>query len=125
MTACIGFKTEATMDVTVVKNGEPQKGVQVYRFNDNGLGEGTTLYKSTNAKDVKTTNNRGVVHFELKSPEDLEPSSAGIVETKNFFFATYDQDDIRNGLVAVQVSNGDKKQVTLEMEESQGGGDMD
>lgn len=66
-----------------------------------------------------------MVHFELKSPEDLEPSSAGIVETKNFFFATYDQDDKCNGLVAVQVSNGDKKQVTLEMEESQGGGDMD
>ena len=112
--ACSPFKTEATVDVTVLKDGQPQKGVQVYRFNDNGLGEGTANYKS-NAKDIVTTNDKGLAHFDLKSPEDLDPSSVGIEETKTFFFATFDNDDHRNGFVAVKVTNGDKKQVTLEI----------
>ena len=120
MTSCIGFKTEATVEVTVVKDGQPQKNVQVYRFNDNGLGEGTTLYK-TNAHDIKTTNGKGVVRFELKSPEDLEPSDAGIVDKQNFFFATYDDNDRRNGFVAVEVATGDKKKVTLEIIDAAGG----
>ena len=111
--ACSPFKTEATVDVTVLKDGQPQKGVQVYRFNDNGLGDGT-VYKS-NAKDIVTTNDKGLAHFDLKSPEDLDPSSVGIEETKTFFFATFDNDDHCNGSVAVKVTNGDKKQVTLKI----------
>ncbi len=113
MTACIGFKTEATVDVTVMKDGQVQKGVQVYRFN-NEMGVETTLYK-TNSKDIQTTNNKGVAHFDLKSPEDLDPSEAGIVDTETFHFATFDNDDHRNGVVSVKVSTGDKKQVTLEI----------
>ncbi len=124
LTACVGFKVEATVNVTVVKDGQPLKGVQVYRFNDNGFGESTTYYKS-NAKDVQTTNAKGVAHFDLKSPEDLEPSDAGIVETQTFYFATYNEDDKRNAYIAVEISTGDKKQVTLEIKEDEGGGDRD
>lgn len=115
--SCVNFKTEATVDVTVLKDGQPQKEVQVYRFEDNGLGEGTTNYTS-NAKDIQTTNDKGVAHFDLKSPDDLEPSSAGIDETKLFYFATYDKEGNRNGLVSVSVTTGDKKQVKLEIEEN-------
>lgn len=114
MVSCGGFKVEATVDVTVVKDGQPQKGVNVYRFNDN-LGEGTTQYK-TNAKDVVTTNDKGVAHFELKSPEDLAPSSV-VVDSEKFYFCTYDKDDKRNGIIALEVRSGDKKQVNLEMKD--------
>ena len=50
MTSCVKFKTEATVDVEVLKSGKPVSGVAVYKFKDNGLGEGTTIYKS-NAKE--------------------------------------------------------------------------
>ena len=118
MVSCIGFKTEATVDVTVVKDGQPQADVQVYRFNDNGLSGESTTYIKSNAKDIQTTNDKGVAHFDLKSPEDLEPSDAGIVDTETFYFATYDKDDNRTGLVTVKVSTGDKKKVTLKIEDA-------
>jgi hypothetical protein len=119
MTACIGFKTEATVDVTVMKDGQVQKGVQVYRFN-NDMGVETTMYK-TNAKDIQTTNNKGVAHFDLKSPDDLDPSEVGIVDTETFHFATFDNDDHRNSLVSVKVSTGDKATATLVIEDVKDG----
>ena len=124
MVSCIGFKTEATVDVTVVKDSQPQKGVQVYRFENNGQGESSAMYKS-NAKDVQTTNDKGVAHFDLKSPDDLDPSSVGLVESKVFYFATFDKDDHRNGLTEVSVTSGDKKQVTLVIEENKDGEQLD
>ena len=119
MSSCVGFKTEATVDVEVTKAGKPQAGVVVYKFKDNGLGEGITLYKS-NAKANATTNAGGVAHFDLKSPDDLDPSNVAGVELNDratFFFCTYDAEDNRNGFVAVEVSTGDKKTVQLQIED--------
>lgn len=116
LASCIKFKVEATVDVTVVKNGQIQPNVEVYRFND-GLGESTTMYKS-NSKDMVVTNEKGVAHFELRSPDDLDPSDVGLTETKTFYFATYDKNEDRNGLVSIAVTSGDKKQVKLEIQDS-------
>ena len=118
MTSCVKFKTEATVDVEVLKSGKPVSGVAVYKFKDNGLGEGTTIYKS-NAKESETTNSGGIAHFDLKSPDDLDPSDVAGVENSDqatFFFCTYDAEGTRNGIVTVSVKTGDKKTVKLNME---------
>ena len=118
MTSCVKFKTEATVDVEVLKSGKPVSGVAVYKFKDNGLGEGTTIYKS-NAKESETTNSGGIAHFDIKSPDDLDPSAVAGVENSDqatFFFCTYDAEGTRNGIVTVSVKTGDKKTVQLNME---------
>jgi hypothetical protein len=123
MSACVQFKTEATVDVEVTKAGKPVSGVVVYKFKDNGLGEGTTLYKS-NAKGNATTNAGGVAHFDLKSPDDLDPSNVAGVENTDqatFYFCTYDAENTRNGIVTVSVKTGDKKTVKLVVEDNKGG----
>ena len=126
MSSCVNFKTEATVDVEVTKAGKPQAGVVVYKFKDNGLGEGITIYKS-NAKANATTNAGGVAHFDLKSPDDLDPSDVAGVELKDeatFFFCTYDAEGTRNGIVTVSVKSGDKKTVQLVMDDGkQSGGE--
>lgn len=121
MSSCANFKTEATVDVQVLTpDGKVAgAGVMVYKFNDNGLGEGTTLYKSNN-KGSAQTNAAGVAHFDLKSPEDLDPSNvAGVelIDRATFFFCTYDSDDHRNGIVTVKAKTGDKLSVELRMED--------
>ena len=118
MTSCVKFKTEATVDVEVTKDGKAVSGVVVYKFKDNGLGEGSTLYKSNNSGS-ETTDGSGVAHFELKSPDDLDPSDVAGVENSDqatFFFCTYDAEGTRNGIVMVSVKTGDKKTVQLNME---------
>ena len=120
MSSCVNFKTEATVDVTVTKDGNPVKGIVVYKFKDNGLGAGTTLYKS-NASGQATTDAAGVAHFELKSPDDLDPSNiAGLENTDEatFFFCTYDAEGTRNSLATVHVKTGDKMSVELKIEEN-------
>ena len=119
MTSCVKFKTEATVDVEVTKAGKPVAGIAVYKFKDNGMGEGSTAYKS-NAKGSETTNAGGVAHFDLKSPDDLDPSDiAGTENTDEatFFFCTYDSEDYRNSLATVRVKTGDKKTVKLVIEQ--------
>lgn len=119
MTSCVKFKTEATVDVKVIKDGQPVPGAVVFKFKDNGLGAGTTLYKS-NASGSATADGGGIAHFELKSPDDLDPSDVAGVELNDeatFFFCTYNADDVRNSLVTVGVKTGDKKTVQLEIEE--------
>ena len=123
MTSCVKFKTEATVDVEVVKDGKAVSGVVVYKFKDNGLGEGSTLYKS-NASGNETTDGSGVAHFELKSPDDLDPSDiAGVENTDQatFFFCTYDAEGTRNGIVSAQVKTGDKKTLKLIMQDVESG----
>jgi len=125
MTSCVKFKTEATVDVEVTKAGKPVPGIVVYKFKDNGLGEGSTLYKS-NAKGSETTNAGGVAHFELKSPDDLDPSDVSGVEFSDqatFYFCTYDAENVRNSIVVVGVKTGDKKTVQLVIEENNPSGD--
>lgn len=46
LSACVQFKSEAKVDVEVTQDGQPVSGITVYKFIDNGLGEGSTLYKS-------------------------------------------------------------------------------
>ena len=115
MTSCVKFKTEATVDVKVIKDGQPVPGAVVFKFKDNGLGAGTTLYKS-NASGSATADGGGIAHFELKSPDDLDPSDV-VEEQATFFFCTYNAEDVRNSLVTVPVSTGDKKNVELVIEE--------
>jgi hypothetical protein len=125
MTSCVKFKTEATVDVEVTKAGSPAAGIQVYKFKDNGLGPGSTLYKS-NATGNATTNAGGVAHFALKSPDDLDPSNVAGLDLEDqatFYFCTYDAEDMRNGIVTVSVRTGDKKTVQLVIEENQPDGD--
>ena len=123
MSSCVNFKTEATVDVEVIKDGKPVSGAVVYKFKDNGLGEGTTLYKS-NASSHETANAGGVAHFDLKSPDDLDPSDiAGVENTDQatFFFCTYDAEGTRNGIVSAQVKTGDKKTLKLIMQDVESG----
>lgn len=115
MTSCVKFKTEATVDVKVLKDGQPVPGAVVFKFKDNGLGAGITLYKS-NASGSATADGGGIAHFELKSPDDLDPSDV-VEEQATFYFCTYDAEDVRNSLVTVPVSTGDKKNVELVIEE--------
>lgn len=125
MTSCVNFKTEATVDVEVTKAGKPEAGVVVYKFKDNGLGEGSTLYKSNNSGSAKT-NAGGVAHFDLKSPDDLDPSNVAGLDLEDkatFYFCTYDAEGTRNGIVTVSVKTGDKKTVQLAIEENKQGGD--
>ena len=125
MTSCVNFKTEATVDVEVTKAGKPEAGVVVYKFKDNGLGEGSTLYKSNNSGSAKT-NAGGVAHFDLKSPDDLDPSNVAGLDLEDkatFYFCTYDAEGTRNGIVTVSVKTGDKKTVQLVIEENKQGGD--
>ncbi len=115
MTSCVKFKTEATVDVKVLKDGQPVPGAVVFKFKDNGLGAGITLSKSS-ASGSATADGGGIAHFELKSPDDLDPSDV-VEEQATFFFCTYNADDVRNSLVTVPVSTGDKKNVELVIEE--------
>ena len=119
MTSCVKFKTEATVDVKVIKDGQPVPGAVVFKFKDNGFGEGITLSKSS-ASGSATADGGGIAHFELKSPDDLDPSDVAGVELNDeatFFFCTYNADDVRNSLVTVGVKTGDKKTVQLKIEE--------
>ena len=123
MSACVQFKTEATVDVEVTKAGKPVSGEVVYKFKDNGLGEGTTQYKSNNSGSAKT-NAGGVAHFDLKSPDDLDPSNIAGVENEDkatFYFCTYDAEGRRNGMVSQQVKTGDKLTIKLQIEDNKGG----
>ena len=115
MTSCVNFKTEATVDVKVIKDGQPVPGAVVFKFKDNGLGAGITLSKSS-ASGSATADGGGIAHFELKSPDDLDPSDV-VEEQATFFFCTYNADDVRNSLVTVGVKTGDKKNVELVIEE--------
>lgn len=123
MTSCVKSKTEATVDVEVTKAGKPVAGIEVYKFKDNGLGEGITLYKS-NSTGSATTNSGGVAHFDLKSSDDLDPSNVAGVEFSDkatFYFCTYDPDGTRNGFVASQVKTGDKLTLKLVIEDKPAG----
>ena len=118
MTSCVRFKTEATVSVKVIKDGQPVPNAVVYKFKDNGLGPGTTLHKS-NASGSAVAGGDGIAHFDLKSPDDLDPSDVAGVENSDqatFFFCTYDAEGTRNGIVMVSVKTGDKKTVQLNME---------
>lgn len=113
MTSCF-FKTEATIDVQVIKPDKQNAGpgLQVYMFDDSGYDTG---YK-TNAKRSVATDAAGVAHFEIKSPDDIVPSGTGYDEQVTFIFCTYDKQDRRNGSTSVTVVPGNKKTATINQE---------
>ncbi len=113
------------MEIKVVRNGQPLSGVTVYKFKDNGLGEGTTLYKR-NASGSVVSDGGGIAHFELKSPDDLDPSNVTGLELNDaatFYFCTYDAEDTRNAIVTVLARTGDKLTRTMEVPEGLVNGD--
>lgn len=119
MSACVGFKTEATVDIEVTQKGKPLVGVTVYKFKDNGLGESIANYKD-NASGSAVTNAGGIAHFDLKSPDDLDPSNVAGVELTDeatFFFCTYDANGDRNATLTASVKTGDKLTLKLEVPE--------
>lgn len=115
MSGCVKYKTEATVDVTVLKNGKPQAGIEVYKAVAHG-DIGGSYYKQ-NYKDAPVkTNLSGVAHFELKSPSDFAPSSVGADEEITVFFAVFDAQDECLAYKALQVKTGEKnKPLTLEL----------
>ena len=73
MSSCT-FKTEATVDVEVTKNNQPQAGVVVWKMHY--IGVGGVQYKQ-NYTASATTNAAGVAHFDLKSPDTEQCRSTG------------------------------------------------
>lgn len=123
MTACTQFKTEATVDIKVMQKGQPLSGVTVYKF----PADRSTQYKENNTGSA-VSNAGGVAHFDIKSPDDLDPSNIAGIENENeatFFFCTFDKNGDRNAMVEVRVkTGGGNYQKTLEVpEEPVNGGD--
>ena len=115
MSSCT-FKTEATVDVEVVKNNQPQAGVVVWKMHY--IGVGGVQYKQ-NYTASATTNAAGVAHFDLKSPDDFAPSSVGAQDEETFYFAVFDANEDLLGYVAQTVKTGDKLTVKLSLDEQQ------
>jgi len=114
MSSCM-FKTEATVDVTVMKDGKTQAGVEVYKAVAHG--DVTPSYYKQNYKDAPVkTNAAGVAHFELKSPDDFAPSSVGADETITVYFAVFDANDDCLAFEPLKVKTGEKnKPLTLNL----------
>ena len=115
MTSCM-FKTEATVDVEVTKNNQPQSGVVVWKMHY--IGVGGVQFKQ-NYTVSATTNAAGVAHFDLKSPDDFAPSSVGAQDEETFYFAVFDANDELLGSVSQKVKTGDKLTVKLSLDEQQ------
>ena len=115
MSSCT-FKTEATVDVEVTKNNQPQAGVVVWKMHY--IGVGGVQYKQ-NYTASATTNAAGVAHFDLKSPDDFAPSSVGAQDEETFYFAVFDANEDLLGYVAQTVKTGDKLTVKLSLDEQQ------
>ena len=115
MSGCVQFKTEATVDVTVMKDGKTQAGVEVYKAVAHG--DVTPSYYKQNYKDAPVkTNEAGVAHFELKSPDDFAPSSVGADETITVYFAVFDANDDCLAFEPLKVKTGEKnKPLTLNL----------
>ena len=113
MSSCT-FKTEATVDVEVTKNNQPQAGVVVWKMHY--IGVGGVQYKQ-NYTASATTNAAGVAHFDLKSPDDFAPSSVGAQDEETFYFAVFDANEDLLGYVAQTVKTGDNLTVKLSLDE--------
>lgn len=115
MVSACGFKTEATVDVEVTQKGKPMVGTTVYKF----PGDRSALYKQ-NATGSAVTNAGGVAHFDLKSPDDMDPSNiAGqkFEDKTTFTFAVFDANGDQRAAVSVEVKTGDKQTVKLDVPE--------
>ena len=117
MCSCVKFKTEATVDVTVMKNGKPQAGVEVYKAV--AKGDVTPSYYKANYTDAPVkTNEAGVAHIELKSPDDFAPSSVGADESITVYFAVFNAQEECLACEPLKVRTGEmNKPLTLELKE--------
>ena len=113
MSSCT-FKTEATVDVEVTKNNQPQAGVVVWKMHYKGIGG--VEYKQ-NYTASATTDAAGVAHFDLKSPDDFAPSSVGAQDEETFYFAVFDASEELLGYVSQKVKTGDKLTIKLSLDE--------
>ena len=113
LSSCL-FKTEATVDVTVLNpNGEKVgAGEIVYKF----IGSDKSSLYPSNADRTVATDAAGVAHFELKSPGDFVPSGLGYDDQQTFRFCTYDENNNRNGETAVTVKPGENKSIEIRQE---------
>ena len=121
MSSCVQFKTEATVDIEVTQKGKPLVGATVYKIPS----DRSPLYKD-NATGTAITNAGGIAHFDLKSPEDLDPSNvAGVSldDQATFHFCTYDAEGTQNAIVTVTVKTGDKLTLKLDVPEGLVNGD--
>ena len=112
---CVSFKTEATVDVEVTQKGKPMVGTTVYKFPEGR----SALYKD-NATGSAVTNAGGVAHFDLKSPDDMDPSNIAGQKFEGkatFVFAVFDANGDQRAAVSVDVKTGDKKTVKLDVPE--------
>ena len=115
MSSCVQFKTEATVDVEVTKNNQPQAGVVVWKMHY--IGVGGVQYKQ-NYTASATTNAAGVAHFDLKSPDDFAPSSVGAQDEETFYFAVFDKEESLLGYTTVTVKTGDKLTAKISLDEN-------
>lgn len=110
-------KTEATVDVTVMKNGKPQAGIEVYK----AVAKGDVIpsYYKASYKDAPVkTNEAGVAHIELKSPDDFAPSSVGADDMITVYFAVFNAQEECLAFEPLKVKTGEKnKPLTLELKE--------
>ena len=110
-------KTEATVDVTVMKNGKTQAGIEVYK----AVAKGDVIpsYYKANYKDAPVkTNEAGVAHFKLKSPDDFAPSSVGADDMITVYFAVFNAQEECLAFEPLKVKTGEKnKPLTLELKE--------
>lgn len=115
MCSCVNYKTEATVDVKVTKNGQPQANIEVYKAVAHGdVGGG--FYRTNYQGSPVRTDASGIAHFDLKSPDDFAPSSVGAQDEIIVHFAVFNGDDCR-GYKAVSVKTGDKKEIELPLDE--------
>ena len=114
MSSCT-FKTEATVDVEVTKNNQPQAGVVVWKMHYKGIGG--VEYKQ-NYTASATTDAAGVAQFDLKSPDDFAPSSVGAQEDETFYCGVFDASEELLGDGSQKVKTGDKLTVKLSLDKT-------
>ena len=80
---------------------------------------GWTQTLTLNYKDAPVkTNEAGVAHFKLKSPDDFAPSSVGADDMITVYFAVFNAQEECLAFEPLKVNTGEKnKPLTLELKE--------
>lgn len=109
LTSCKFVRTEATVDVQVLKsNGQNEgEGKLVYIFSAD-----KDYTDKTQAKRWMATDASGVAFFPLQSPIDFAPGWMAD-QYYTFIFAIYNANGSVADHKAVSVTNGDQKEITL------------
>lgn len=105
LTGC-AKKDAATINVKVLKNGQPVVGEFVYKYRSS-LGE-SFLTGKIHADQEVATDEQGVAEFKLSNIDFGAGSS-----TASFVFETFDSKEVVNGKIAASVNKGQTKEVTI------------